>query len=59
MWIAWQVAPQNGAAFLSSFFGESPIDPDNPVLNELPYLRVTECAHALIFTGRHENPHIA
>src|SRR5207253_10428087 len=56
--IAWQVAPQAGAAIVRQLPGKGPVEPDKSVLNKLPYLRVTEWAHGFVFTGRHENPHI-
>ena len=56
--IAWQVAPQARAAIVRQLPGKGPVEPDKSVLNKLPYLRVTKCAHGFVFTGRHENPHI-
>src|SRR4030081_3335271 len=51
--------PHNLAALVGKLPGKGPFNPDKAVLNELPYLRAVEHARGFIFTGRHENPHIA
>src|SRR5229473_2953500 len=57
--IARQIAPKDGAALVGKLPGKGTINPDKAILNELPYLRALEHARGFMFTGRHENPHIA
>jgi hypothetical protein len=57
--IAWQIAPEDGAAFVGELPRKGAINSDKSILNELFYLRVAKHARGFTFTGRHENPHIA
>src|SRR5882757_9077039 len=59
VWIAWQIAPEDGAAFVGELPRKGTINSDKSVLNELLYLRAAEHARGVTFIGRHENPHIA
>jgi hypothetical protein len=55
--LAWQVAPEDGAAFLGKLPGKGSLNFDKPVADKLIYLRVRE--RAWRFIGRHEIPRIA
>jgi hypothetical protein len=55
----WQIAPEDGAAFVGELPRKGAINSDKSILNELFYLRVAKHARGFTFTGRHENPHIA
>src|SRR5450755_711240 len=57
--IAWQVTPQDGAAFIRKLSRESTFDPDKSVVNELLDLRVAKHTRGVLFVGRHECPHLA
>jgi hypothetical protein len=54
--IARQIAPHDLTGLIGEFSGESPVDPDKAVLNELLDLRVAERARGFVFMSRHENP---
>ena len=48
------IRPHDLTGLVDEFSGESPVDPDKTVLNELFDLRVAEGAHAFGFMSRHE-----
>src|SRR5215475_1352567 len=52
--IAWQVAPQNSAAFVRESARKGALDPHKSVVNELVDLRGAQHARCFLISRRHE-----